>query len=346
MAGGTAPVARPDESDLVRLFGWKADASGGVPPVLRISLQVVLTVGVTWLIVSRVGVTMEEALAVGAAIPDPRLAWLLASILLLLTCFVATAGLWGRMVGELGGDDPGLLASTRIVLTANLGRYLPGKLWQLAGLAVLSRRVGVSGSLGTAAGVLGQGFHLAGAAVVGVAALVGIGELGWGGRLGLGALAVGVLLASIPPLVQAAMGMAFRWAGLDDPTPPRPDLLFGPRWICLHALVWVGYGTAFMLLVGGLGFETARGFSLAAAFAAAYLLGYLAIFAPAGIGVREGVLIVLLRPSLAGAAVGVSVLARVWMTVVELIPAGAVAVWEIFRRRTDEASERGGKGNG
>jgi glycosyltransferase 2 family protein len=299
---------------------------------LRLAGQLVLTVLVTWLIVAQVGVTMEDALSLDVAIPAPRPLLLGLSVLLLVFCFGLAARFWGLMVAELGEPDPGWLSSIRIVMTANLGRYIPGKVWQVAGLALLSRRQGIPATVGTAAALLGQLFHLAGAMVVGTAVLAGPGPGVWGGRVALVLFLLFVVLASIPPVLQKALALGYRFAGLDPSSAPRPGVLFGPRWVLLHTLVWIGYGLAFSLLVMGLGLEGAVP-SLIATFSAAYLIGYLAIFAPAGIGVREGVLIALLQPALGGAAVGVAILARVWMTVVELLPAGGFALWEIFRSR-------------
>lgn len=327
-------TGQPESGRTGRRRGWKTAA------------QLLLAAAVTWFIVSRVGVTLDEALSLDAAMVELRPARLVGSVVLLLFAFGAAARLWGRMLGELGGRDPGPLGSVRIVLAANLGRYLPGKVWQMAGLALLTRRAGSPASLGAAAGVLGQGFHLAGAAVVGSAALgAGAGSplAAWSA---VGIIALFVVLASVPGILQWGFRLAFRLARLDELEPPRPDSLFGPRWVLLHTLVWVVYGLAFVLLVRGLGFDDAGAGGLAAAFSAAYLLGYLAIFAPAGIGVREAVLIALVRPSLGPAAVGVAVLARVWMTLAELVPAGVVAIWEIFRRRREPTSEPGGSEHG
>ncbi len=301
------------------------------PGPVRLLVQLALTALLTWLIVSQVGVTLEEALSLEAALPDPRPLPIAASTLLLLACFALTARLWGWMVRELGGNDPGWFGSLRIVLTANLGRYIPGKVWQVAGLALLSKRAGIPATLATGAAVLTQVFHLAGAAVVGMAVLGQLDGSGWGLRLGAPALLLLIGCASVPSLVRGGFRFAYRLAGLDPLTAPRPSPLFGPRWILLHTLVWLGYGVAFTFLVRGLGLEGSLVF-LVVSFSAAYLMGYLAVFAPAGIGVREGVLIALLRPSLGGAAVGVAVLARVWMTLVELVPAGGFALWTIVRR--------------
>jgi hypothetical protein len=60
-------------------------------------------------------------------------------------------------------------------------------------------------------------------------------------------------------------------------------------------------------------------------FPAAYLLGYLALFAPAGVGVREGFLIAFLHPILGPVGAFLAVAARLWTTLVELVPALALA---------------------
>ena len=73
------------------------------------------------------------------------------------------------------------------------------------------------------------------------------------------------------------------------------------------------------------------------AFAAAYVAGYIAVFAPAGAGIREGVLVVLLQAIMAReAAVVLAVLARLWTTAAELIPAALLVV---VLRRSQETGE-------
>jgi uncharacterized membrane protein YbhN (UPF0104 family) len=148
-----------------------------------------------------------------------------------------------------------------------------------------------------------------------------------------------VLMASVPPVLRRILVLTFRLARVPEGRVPRLDPYFGPRWLTLYVLVWGAYGAAFVLLLMGLGFP--GGFmELAPPFAAAYVLGYIAVFAPAGIGIREGFLIAFLRPELGAGAVGVAVLARVWMTAVELIPAGVVALQEVYRKpRADPGAD-------
>ncbi|MEX1259149.1 MAG: hypothetical protein WEG36_16250 [Gemmatimonadota bacterium] len=298
---------------------------------MKIAIQIFLTIALTWLIVSQVGVTLDEFASPGLAAPALNPAWLALGTVLLLAGYLVTARLWGRMVGELGGIDPGGAASIRIVLTANLGRYLPGKFWQMAGLALLAKRYGGSATLGATAGVLSHIFALAATGLVALPLLAGPSA-----PLGRARIPVLMLLAllafavAVPRVLHRVFTAALRVARLPAAEVVGMDGWFGARWLAMHLVVWIIYSLAFISFVRGLGFEA--GFAgFAAPFAAAYLLGYLAIFAPAGIGVRDGFLIAFLRPEVGGAAVGIALFARVWMTLAELLPAGFVAMWELFR---------------
>lgn len=309
-------------------------------------VQLVATAGVTWLIVDLLGVGLEDALAIRSALPEVRAVPLAGSVFLLLGGFVVSALLWGRMVGALGGRSPGPVESSRIVFTANLARYLPGKVWQIAGLAVLSRRVGISATVATTAGVLGQTFSLAAAGVIAVPALLGLaGETRFWGLAVLAVLAVAVGLTSVPPLLRAILRALFRFARIPGAQGSTVGPLFGPRWLMGYVANWVIYALAFVLFVQGLGWSAGTPI-LASAFAAAYLMGYAAFFAPAGIGVREGVLIALLQPVVGDAAVAVALLARVWMTAVEVIPAGGFALWEVLRPTGENGGAHRGEAGG
>jgi uncharacterized membrane protein YbhN (UPF0104 family) len=107
-------------------------------------------------------------------------------------------------------------------------------------------------------------------------------------------------------------------------TEPRPDLhgVHTFRWLVLYTLNWALYAASFWVLAQSLGFGGSP-IPVASAFAAAYVLGYAMVFAPAGLGPREGFLIVFLTPHLGAVASGVvAIVARVWTTLVEVVPAG------------------------
>lgn len=296
------------------------------------ALQLALTGAVTWAILERLNVSLEELGAVGTARWwRPAALPLVLSSVLLAAGFTLSAWFWGRLVHAFGGRALGPWEAARVYFLANLGRYLPGKLWQIAGLAFLAGERGVPPLAATGAAVLGQGLTLVGACLVGIVPLAAGGARRgpilplWATALVM--LAAGVLL--VPPLFRRAVAWSFRLLRRTPPEGTALDPLFGLRWIALYAVNWAVYGTAFWIFARA--FQVSAGaLESAGAFAAAYFVGYIAIFAPAGIGVREGVLAALLAGSLpAGEAMALAVVARIWTTAVEVVPAAAfgVAPW-------------------
>lgn len=311
----------------------------------RRAVHCLLTVAVTWIVVASVGAGLEEALSFRLAVPDVSAPRLIVATLILLLSLAVSALLWGRMASELAGKEVPAIPAVRIVFAANLGRYLPGKLWQLAALGVLSRRVDVDGPIGAAAGVIAQVFALSAAAAIGAPALFGRsgGDATSETLVLVGALAVVLVLLSIPGIRSRGLELACRNAEAT-----RPHALggygFALRYFGMYFLNWLLYCGSFVIFVQGLGFPTPDMLPLASAFAGSYLLGYAAFFAPAGIGVREGFLIAFLRPEVGVGAVGIAILTRLWMTVVELVPAGGLALWEIRRRGPGPRQDPAGDG--
>lgn len=285
------------------------------------ALQLAATVVVTWFILDRVGLGLAELTEVDAAlwVPDPLL--LGAASLLLLAGYVVSGALWGLILSELGGPRLPTGEAVRIFMIANLGRYVPGKVWQIAGLAALAKGRGVPAGTAATAAVLGQGIALVAATAVGMGALLGGPESyrRWG-LAGAAVVGVTVLLLAVPAVFQRVARAWFRLARIEAPA--RLSALHGLRWLVLYVLNWTMYALSFWILARSLG-PAGPLLPVASAFAAAYVLGYAMVFAPAGLGPREGFLIVFLTPHLGAAASGVvAVVSRVWTTLVELVPAG------------------------
>jgi uncharacterized membrane protein YbhN (UPF0104 family) len=313
---------------------------------LRYAVQAILTLGVTAFVFDRVGLVAADFTAIDPGRWDVDAPLLVGSVATLAAGYGFSGWLWARMVAEMGGPQLPLGTAIRVYMVANLGRYVPGKVLQIAGLAWLARREGVAPGTSMGAAVVGQGTALLGATVIGLGAFFGSNEsyraVGW---IGVGVTALFVGVTSVPASAGALDAMWRRIAGSggreskvdvrDVPNDEnrsegrgnpvsRPG--FGFRWTAWYALNWGVYAAAFWLLF--LGLEAWAPFlSVGPAFAAAYLVGYAAVFAPAGVGVREVALVVFLLPVLPrDAALALAVASRVWTTAVELLPAAVLAV--------------------
>jgi uncharacterized membrane protein YbhN (UPF0104 family) len=303
-----------------------APSSSRVGRMGKLSVQLLVTGVVTWFILRALGLNLAEIRSVDLASWEVNWGLFSLASLVLLVAYLYSAALWGLMVREIGGHEMGLLPSLRVFFTANLGRYLPGKLWQIAGLAYLSKAEGVPASTATGSAVLGQVFSLAGATLVGSGVLLASrGGAGLGGEWTAGVLLVLLVGFTIPAVLRQILRLWFRIARTGAPEGVRTGATFGLRWMGLYAFGWTLQGLAFWILVRSLGLDLTA-FEGLPAYPAAYVLGYVALFAPAGIGVREGMLIACLQPALGlSAAWAVALMARLWTTVMELLLALSLA---------------------
>ena len=280
--------------------------------------KLLLTVAATWLILRIAGIGLDQIGTIDWSRVNPHPLPLALSVVLLAATLPVTAALWGRVLDEFGEPGVRLADAAAILILANLGRYLPGKIMQLAGVGILARQRGLSATKATAAAIASQILNMVGAALCG----------GWviATRMGTTSILVGLLavLAAAAFLyfggAGALLGWLLRRAGSADDL-PRPS---GRQLALLlpgYLFNWALHGLAFACLAWGIGMKT--GLVVATtAFAAAYFAGYIALFAPAGIGVRESGLAGLLAP-VVGAEAGVvlAALQRIWITGVELVGA-------------------------
>jgi hypothetical protein len=245
--------------------------------------------------------------------------WILLSALVVWLMYALLIAAWRRMLTAWG---PGLdlWSAARIWTVSSLGKYLPGKVWAVAGMAVMAQRAGIGAGPATGSAVILQVLAIGtGAAVAGLTGWGALRATYPGATTGLAALLAasvgGIGLLLWPALLNRVVRIAAPDAG--PVNPPGGAVAFG---IGANAVAWMGYGVALWLLARGLLPDVELGLlSATAVFTASYLAGFLALFAPGGIGVREGVFILMLQgPIGIGAATALAIASRLLLTVTEL----------------------------
>ncbi len=290
-------------------------------------LQLVLLVLVGWGIYRAVAPELARLRAEDLLLYRPSVPILALSTALLLFVYLLHGWLWRAIAVALSGTSLSIRPAMRIYFVSSLGRYLPGKLWQIAGLAVLAQREGFSPVAATAASLFAQLAFLTTGTIF-LASLLPTLLRGPGALAAIGLVVVGVaafLIAAtntgkaIRHRLLSRLGPRLAPAGaLLDLMNTRTALL----WWGWFALSWVLLGTAFALFVTAFVPAQAGQYRYFAGVAAAsYLGGYIAFFAPAGLGVREGTMMILLATTLpASAALLIAVASRLWFTAGELLP--------------------------
>ncbi len=252
--------------------------------------------------------------------------------LALTLSYALVAGLWAVALASV--TPTAVAAGVRIWFLANLARYVPGNVWSFVGAVELARRTGAPRRTTLAVMALTQALS------VGLALLVGLPVLlaEWArlGRPALLGLAVVVALALLVLVLWRPLERRVRAS--------YPNL--GPA---LDRLLRRGgggalTGLAFAALIRAIFPLPASAIPLAVAgYAAGYAVGFLSLLTPAGLGVREGVLVLALAPVMpAGPALVVALVSRLWMMVFELLGAVVAALVDraLHRGSRRDASER------
>ncbi len=266
------------------------------------------------------------------ALRDPDLTLLpsaggiaLALLAVVVGLIAATIG-WARL---LGVQDPRVVA--RGFLLAQLGKYIPGGVWQVVGqVGDASRAASTGGRTATVAFVVSVATQVTAGLLVGLPLTFLDATPTWL-RVGIVAgavVSVGLLLQrrlltwlllSLPWLREAA----------DETTMPTRNAMVVSTVTGMVSLVAAG-------LVFEIAYTAPEGTTAAVvipAYALAWTIGFLAIPFPAGLGVREGALLLLLPDGASAAIVAASAVVRVVYIVGELLTLG-LAQLPMARART------------
>lgn len=237
-------------------------------------------------------------------------------------------------------------ASWRIWFLSNIVRYIPGNVWQFLGMVYLCRQEGIVAATTLASIVLYQvvsvasGLALAGAVyvVTGWLDLASIpletsaSMLPWDlpvwGLVGVVALAV---VVCYPPLMNWALQQLF---SLLRREPVQIPLAVGDvaRFYLQRVGIWVLQGLAFAFFVRSVYPVPLIDVPvIAASFVVSWVIGFMSLLTPSGLGVREAVqagLLSMLVPL--PVAIALAVLSRIWLIVGEVVAAGiglAIGWW-------------------
>jgi hypothetical protein len=280
--------------------------------------QVVLTAIVVALVARKI---VQEWGAVSLALEHAHPNWfaLAASAAIVLATYAILIETWRVLLRGWEHHIP-YLDAARIWTISNLGKYLPGKVWAITALVVMTRRYGVSAAEGAATSVLLTLINTIVGFVVAIVAGAALLQLPPVLVVIVAVLAMVVLASPAAlPRIGVLAGRLFGRTIVLRPLPHRVLLISA----LLTAVAWMMYGIAFRLFVlGVLGVAPGAFRDYVAVFAGSYLLGFVAIFSPAGVGVREGAMGFALQR--AGFALGpawlVVVASRLWLTALEVIP--------------------------
>ena len=221
---------------------------------------------------------------------------------------------------------------------SQLGKYLPGKVWLLLGRFYFYESKGKSRKTVSVALYLEMATMTMAAGLVFLVTLLFHGERGLSSSWRLWGWLVPLFLLGFISLHPRFLQKILNWLLIllkresVSLSISYADIL----WILSVCVVcWVVGGIGFYFFVDAVYPVAPQYFLfLTGALAISSMLGLVAIFAPAGLGVREGTLVYLLSFVMAApVAVIVSILTRIWMTLIEIGLIGMIYLLEQFQKQ-------------
>lgn len=229
-------------------------------------------------------------------------------------------GLTWRVALREVGASVGAATAVGWFFAGELGKYVPGGVWAVLGRGELARRSGVPRRVGYASTALAYVLTLAAAVVV--AGLLGPVVGGWGWAA-LAAVPLG-LAAAHPRFGSVVLGLVRRAmrSGPEDGA-ALVSWRSGLAVLSCALPTWVLIGAAAVSITAATGVSQHPA-QVAFAAVAAWVVGFVAVPVPAGVGVREIVFVVLCGlPAAPGTTV--AVLARALLVLVDAL-GGAVGL--------------------
>ena len=257
--------------------------------------------------------------------------YLLAALLSVMVTFFVFSSVWRMIVLSLH-KKVGYWKSFKIAYLANLGRYIPGKIWQMFGMIYLAKKEGVTEEEAVASFGLSQIFAIPSGLLSG---LVFLGVYPGVVRryadipfLTTGVVVVAVIIFLVSLLVvflPRLMETFFnRMIVLIKRKPIRLQMnkslaasIYGG-----YFLAWSLYGFSFWLFLKGITAQETALLPMAGIFIIAYQIGYLFLLAPGGVGPREAMMTMMLAPFFGpGVPAAIAVAARIWLIAAETVSA-------------------------
>ncbi len=296
-----------------------AERPGGVGRAWWKAVQFILALGVIGLAVRALAKNWDAFRAQPIHwTPSPL--WLLTSLALVWVTYAVLIEGWRWVVISLC-QRLRYVEAARICMLSNLAKYIPGKVWSFAGVAALASGAGVERSAAIVSAIVLPALSFASAIVVlsftaphslsSTTPALAIASISVGA---VGLLAVAVL--SWPRALRRIQRLLPRSVPTLIPIPPGIMIAA----FAANVVAWAGYGAAFVCLGRGLLPDVPlTWFQATTVFVTSFLVGSVAVFAPAGIGPRESTFVLLLTgPFGPKIAVALALAHRVLMTIAEV----------------------------
>ncbi|MEO0094025.1 MAG: lysylphosphatidylglycerol synthase domain-containing protein [candidate division WOR-3 bacterium] len=222
--------------------------------------------------------------------------------------------------------------SIQIIAYALLGKYLPGKVWAILGRIYLAKEIGIAERHSALSVVIETAYLLISAFALFLISLLFYPSLLAKTYLLLILIPITVILI-FPPIFNRVVN--FLLVRLkQQPVSFNIKLNQAVVLFLLYLSAWVAAGIGlYFLIIAFYPLDWKALFIFPGAFSLSWIIGFVVIFAPGGLGVREGLFALLIDPIVPKALnILISFLSRIWITISEILIFLFVFIFFRFRR--------------
>jgi uncharacterized membrane protein YbhN (UPF0104 family) len=248
-----------------------------------------------------------------------RVPLLLLSFFALILHFISYSKSWQEIMHALGAPIS-LSQSAWMIATTQIGKYIPGKIWYMLGRVYIGTKEKIDGKSLAVSMVLETCLLLISSSIIFLLSTIINGNYS---TIYLSICIVLTLLAITvlhPRILSWATNFILRLFN-------KREIQINVSYLQIIKLsvyffgLWIAQIIGFYLLIRAIyPVSITNIFTVSAAYTLSWMVGFAVIIVPGGLGVREGMMSLLLSPILpAPLDIAISFIARVWITVFELV---------------------------
>ncbi len=245
--------------------------------------------------------------------------FLIISLFALLVHFLSYSKSWQKIMCMLGSSIS-FTQSSWMISTTQIAKYLPGRIWYMIGRVYVGKKEKMSSKNLAVSMILETCLLIISSSIIFLFSVIVVGSYG------LASLSICLILLVIaivilnPHILSRVVNFLLKIL-------KKPNIKITISYSQILKLsiyffgLWIAQIIGFYFLINAIyPMPISKIFTLSAAYTLSWMTGFVVIFAPGGLGVREGMMTLLLSSILpTPLAIAISFISRVWITLFEIV---------------------------
>lgn len=245
--------------------------------------------------------------------------FLIISLFALLVHFLSYSKSWQKIMCMLGSSIS-FTQSSWMISTTQIAKYLPGRIWYMVGRVYVGKKEKMSSKNLAVSMILETCLLIISSCIIFLLSVIMVGNYSFANlSICLILLVIAIIILN-PHILSRVVNFLLQIL-------KKPSIKITVSYSQILKLsiyffgLWIAQIIGFYFVINAIyPMPISKIFTLSAAYTLSWMTGFVVIFAPGGLGVREGMMTLLLSPILpAPLAIAISFIARIWITLFEIV---------------------------